>query len=337
MASKRKRPSGGSKIKRAAKKTAAKKPLSKRTPPKAAAPRKSVPRRVETKAARPAPASARGGKDDGESFRRASALSQRNTPESSRKCLALLEKALETDPDNARNVALNSHEHVKKWRNRRDGWEAALAKAVSEAERARKADSNDWFTHWAEAIALRYAEQWVEAGKAYGRARNLVNRKAAKATPHDSFRVQADYAEFLVYLGDPLAAVSEARAAVNDSPRGYEQWLDWVLAFALHQNRQYDQAIAVLAPYRRRMVPPSHHLHDALLVLAASYRKSGQQELAESAMDDFRASDQTSRESWWWTVSKEAAMGPFATGAALDREHWLSGLRGAGLPEGRPD
>ena len=115
--------------------------------------------------------------------------------------------------------------------------------------------------------------------------------------------------------------MDEAIELVNDAMRlnpFYPDWYLWNAAIAYYPARQYD---AVIDAVERMREPPV----DPLLFLAASYAQLGHSAEAEATVKRVLALDPEA------TVAKWAAQQPYKN--PRDLEHYINGLRKAGLPE----
>ena len=269
-------------------------------------------------------------------LRRARVLSLRNTAESSRKSLELFGRAIRLDRDHHRARADYGHEKMKHWRNHRAGSEKSLDEGFVDALAALASDPDDWYLCWAAAIVARYkGTEWDLADVLYERARKFL-----VGTPDalDKVRVEAEYAEHLVYLGETKLAVSTAKRAVAMPLRSENKrplWVYWVLAWAYHQDERYGDAIKVLREID--VVTPLERtdVRDALLVLAASHAMNKDSAGAADALRRFRgpAPGKTghSAEHWFWSRERESLHGPFGPSAGPHRVHWIDSLREAKL------
>ncbi len=270
-------------------------------------------------------------------------LSLENTPQSNRKAIKLLKEGRRFHPLDDELLALQGHERMKVWRNRRPnssgeldgGWQDCLAAFAGSADK--------WLVNWAVAIVARYKEKWSIAAARYTRARTLVDDPNSGATLEQRANVLADYGEYRIYLGDPTDGRDQALAAIAmvpntpNNPPNHQPWYEWVLAFAHYQRRDYAAALAVFQQLENDGFLALPSMRDSYLVRAAAYARSGDAAGAAQAMEAFRGRQpNTGSEYWCWCRDDEEARGPFHPNAGTNQAHWIEGLERALLPRRRP-
>lgn len=229
------------------------------------------------------------------------------TPEGNHEARQLFEKAVERDPNYAAAYAELAYVYVRDYQN---GWspdgQASLRKAEELAKKSIELDDN-FSSHWYLAIVAWNQGNFDKSFYEYETARQI--------NPNDP-DLAADMAEALVYGGEPERAIEQIKAAMARYP-GFPYWYWWNLGRAYYMARQYTEAIDAIG---RINSPPN----DVRLITAASEAQRGNIAAAKSIMSEFSKNDPD------WSVEKSAA---YYYRKASDREHWLDGLRKAGLKE----
>ena len=219
----------------------------------------------------------------------------------------LFETAIERDPNFSRAYAELAYSYVREYQ---EGWtenpDATLKKAEELAKKA--LDLNDDFDgHWNLAIVYWNQGEFDKSIIEYGTARKLNPNNPDLA---------ADMAEALIYAGEADTAITQIREAMLHNPE-VPYWYEWNLARAYYMTKRYQEAIDAVGKISD---PPN----DVLLITVASKAQLGDLVAARSEMAQFSTNDPE------WSIAK-AAERYFRYDS--DRQHWLDGLRKAGLKE----
>lgn len=224
---------------------------------------------------------------------------------------ALLEKAIEIDPNygQALSVLATSHMfgvHL--------GW-AELAKAAPLAEHAAT-----------KAVQLDREDAWAHTalGSVYFSTRRLGDALSEFETAlrlNSNFCLaQGYYALALSYAGRTEDSFEAAQRAIRLSPRDPSLAIYYGIAgYARFMTRQYDEAVALA----REAIRHRGDLTGAYRVLAVSAGMSGDTSTASMALQELRRTQPSISLSWIATQL------PWSNEA--DREHYLEGFRRAGL------
>jgi adenylate cyclase len=220
----------------------------------------------------------------------------------------LLEKSIELDANFSMAYGLLSYVYVREYQN---AWSedrnASLKKAEDYAHKELAlADSFDG--HWSIAIVYSNQGEFEKSLNEYEIARSL--------NPNDP-DLLAEMGEALIYAGKIETALAQIKDAIIRNPYPPPMWYRWNLGRAQYMARQYQEAIDTIAMIND---PPI----DVLLITAASKAQLGQLDAAKADMAKFSASDPN------WSIAKSAEYYYKNDG---DRQHWLDGLRKAGLKE----
>jgi adenylate cyclase len=233
--------------------------------------------------------------------------SNKATVEGNNETRSLLEKSIQLDPNFSRPYGLLSYVYVREYQN---AWSGNRNESLRKAEDyARKelalADSFDG--HWS--IAIVYANQ--------GEFEKSLNEyKIAHGLNPNDPDLLAEMGEALIYAGEIKAAKAQIEEAIR---RNVEKpdWYLWNYGRAQYMAKEYDEAIDTIAKMND---PPI----DVLLITAASKAQLGKLEEAKADMNKFSAGDPN------WSIAKSAE---YYYKNDSDRQHWLDGLRKAGLKE----
>ena len=229
-----------------------------------------------------------------------------------------LRKATALDPKYGRAWAWLSLTHMQEWL-RAWGGRSALDQAGRLARKAITIDAADYNIHWILAYYYLHSRQFEHALSEYETALSL--------NPNDA-NLLAEVAEAWVYSGEPQKGIEMTRQAMRMNPH-FSEWYRVDLAWVSYLVKDYELAVHEV----QRLSAPNV---DAHLILAASSaqlaaaqhnreKASSMTAVAQGALQ--RALKRRSR----WTLSKEHEKAPFRQASDLD--HWLDGLRRAGLPE----
>ncbi|MBB3236580.1 adenylate/guanylate cyclase domain-containing protein [Phyllobacterium endophyticum] len=233
--------------------------------------------------------------------------SSKVTPEGNAEARQLFQKAIELDPKYSAAYAELSYVNVRAAQN---GWtddsKASLQQAEDLANKALSLSDN-FSGHWYLAIIAWNKGDFDKSYREYERARQI--------NPNDP-DLAADMAEALVYGGEPEKAIEQIEAAKRRNPF-YDYWYDWNEGRARYMAGQYQEAIDAIG---RINSPPN----DVRLITAASKAQLGDIPAAKSIMAEFSKIDPD------WSIAKSAA---YFYRKDRDRQHWLDGLRKAGLKE----
>ena len=187
------------------------------------------------------------------------------------------------------------------------GSTASLEKAEELAKKALDL-SDDFDGHWYLAIVYWNQGEFEKSFIEYEVARRF--------NPNDP-DLAADMAEALIYGGEPDKAIAQIKEAMLRNPRTIPYWYWWNLGRAYYMARHYQEAIDAIAKITD---PPK----DVLLITAASKAQLGDLDGAKSDMAEFSENDPE------WSIAKSAE---YYYRNDSDRQHWLDGLRKAGLKE----
>jgi len=228
---------------------------------------------------------------------------------SSNECRDNFEKAYELDPNHSRTLGWLSYVLHKGWK---AGWEGYtdddLDRAFELAQRAVKLDPNDYQSHWSLAVIYLGKRDHQKGMESYARALHLNDNDPD---------LLVEMAEQLVYSGQYEEAIAQIRRGMRLNPL-YPDWYRDDLGWAFYMIHEYEQSIEVLS--KMSEVPA-----EARLLMAANYAQLGKPRLASIKLSEFL----TIRPKW--TISKEREAEFFQDHQG--EEHWLDGLRKAGLPE----
>ncbi|HKF64071.1 MAG TPA: adenylate/guanylate cyclase domain-containing protein [Dongiaceae bacterium] len=221
-----------------------------------------------------------------------------------------LEKATTLDPLYGRAWGALAYVYLQEWLN---GWREDDAHALAEtyAQRAVELDPDDYLTHSFLAFCCLNGRDFDLAIAQYERALQL--------NPNDA-DLLVDFAEALVYAGRHSEAIDHIQRAMLLNPR-VPDWYRWNLGWAHYFTKDYAASVAAL----RKIMRPHP---EARLLLAASLARQGKAKPAAGELKVFRDSRPE------WTVETERRSVRFRDPA--DEEHWLEGVRLAGLPESLP-
>jgi adenylate cyclase len=235
-------------------------------------------------------------------------LIPRFTKESNWHARRLFEEATDLAPDYARAYTGISRTHNLDWRY---SWssdpEASLDAAVDLARRAVQLDQLDACGFAELGFAYLYKKLHDESLAAYARATTL--------NPNDA-DIIAEYADSLVYVGQPLQAIELLERAMRLNPY-YPDWYLWYLADAYCCMERPADVIATV----QRMRNPD----EGRRLLAASYAQLGM-------MDEARAqAREVMRLYPDFTIGQWRQRPPYRDVAILER--YIDALRKAGLPD----
>ncbi len=223
------------------------------------------------------------------------------------------ERAIELDPEYGRPYGWLAYHWILHWQH---GWsgKAALPKAEELARKAVRLDPHDHDTHWALGSCYSNLGKFDPALDQYTRALEINGNDA---------NLHAEMADLLCYVGKHAEAIGQIKFAMRVNPH-FPEWYRWTLAWCYYFIQEYEEAVAELA----KVINPSG---DVLLILAASHAR-----LAEAGRDPEinreRARDCIARfkkRRPRWTLEDQREVARHRNQA--DAEHWLEGLRLAGL------
>ena len=221
---------------------------------------------------------------------------------------AKLINAISTDGDKALYYGLLSYTYVREYQN---GWTNDRDGALGQAETFAKLEQNkakidvenafDGF--WSLAIVYSNQGKFPECFDEYGKALGL------KPNEPD---LLAEMGEALMYAGRFDEAITQIKHAIQLKDDKPPYWYRWNLARVYYMNMQFQDALDTIA------ITPA----DLLLITAASKAKLGDIDGAKSDMAIFTKADPN------WSVAKSEY---YRYVNDSDRQHWLDGLRLAGL------
>jgi adenylate cyclase len=240
---------------------------------------------------------------------RADRIFDRFGKEDNLRARALYEKAIEHDPEYARAYTGLAGTHERDFV---FGWSESpshsLQLALQSAQKAITLDPSDHRAHhelgWVYIFQKRHHEGMAEL------------EKAIAFNPNDA-DVLAYLGLALIYVGNPGEALEMVKTAMRLSPF-HPDWYWDQLAFAYYYNRQYEEAIKAA----KRVPQPWAGIYREL---AASYAQLDRMEEAQAA-----AAKVLKLEPGFSTETFRRTM-PFKNPADVD--HYLDGLRKAGLPD----
>ncbi len=219
----------------------------------------------------------------------------------------LLEKSIELDADFSKPYGLLSYVYVREYQNAWSENRNASLKKAEEYARKELALADSFDGHWSLAIVYSNQGDFEKSLNEYTIARSL--------NPNDP-DLLAEMGEALIYAGE----IETAKAQIADAiRRNLEKpwWYYWNYGRAQYMAKEYQEAIDTIAKIND---PPI----DVLLITAASKAQLGQIDAAKADMAKFSASDPD------WSIAKSAE---YYYRNDSDRQHWLDGLRKAGLKE----
>lgn len=236
------------------------------------------------------------------------------TKEGNAEALRLLQSAIELDSEYARAYAglAGVHQFDATF-----GWSESPAESINRAfefaKRAVALDDSDYLGHWYLGRALIAKKEFDQGLAEYEKAMAL-NPNAANLLAHMGVA--------LYWVGRPEEAVEWVKKATRLNPY-YPDWYAGVLGFAYYMASQYEEAIAPLMEAVNRN-PKALWMRAHL---AASYAQLGRDEEARNAATAvLEISPEFSIEHWSGSYG-------IAFKKPSDLEHYLDGLRKAGLPE----
>lgn len=227
------------------------------------------------------------------------------------------EDAITLDPSYARAHGYLSYTYA---RSVLAGWapESDIKKAISLAKKAVKLDPNDYAPHWDLAFAYLNDRQFKMAMKEYGKALDLyTNFTDLLDRKHG---LLAEMAEAYIYVGKPDKAI-----AMLERAQSIPDWYRWNLGWAYYNAKEYDLAIQELGKMTLEPGDPGYVM-DVQLFVAAAYAQKGNLTMAKAALKLF-----TQNVPGRYTIQDAKKRGRFKY--TTHEEHWLDGLRKAGLPE----
>ncbi|MCH8150042.1 MAG: hypothetical protein IH987_19025, partial [Planctomycetes bacterium] len=243
------------------------------------------------------------------------------TDEGLKESRSWFEKAIELDPNYARAWGWLAYTSANSWL---EGWsdKESLEKAEEFARKAVALDPDDYDTHWSLAFVLSHKGNPDQALSEYNDALNL--------NPNDP-NMLVEMSETLLYIGEHQQCIDQIKHAMVINPH-FPEWYRWDLGWAYHHAKEYQESNLEL----NKIVSPNNEVR---LIMAANYariasayietnepsRAAEATEQAATAMKLFleKRSD--------WTVEKERRKVSFKN--SEDEEHWIDGVRKAGLPE----
>ena len=232
------------------------------------------------------------------------------TKEENAKARELFQKAIELDPNYSLGHAWLAWTHAVEYE---FGWSDAPSLsadlALDHAQKALELDSAEALPHWVLASVLSIiGKQPKTALSEYDKALSL--------NPNNADLI-AEYGWSLSLLGRAEEGVKAIEKAMRLNPR-YPDWYGYGLMEALYTAKRYQDAIAIADKVKVRHLP-------TYLVLAGSYAQLGRMDDAQEAVSKVLAIKPDFSLSWWREIQKYAR--------PEDAEHYLEGLRKAGLPE----
>lgn len=180
--------------------------------------------------------------------------------------------------------------------------------AVNLAGQSGNSFYQDFRARWYRAIVYWNQGDFPKSFQEYELARGLISKERYEI---DTADLDADLAEAYIYFGDPQKAIKLIIDATKLHPEP-PYWYKWNLARAYYMAGQYQAAIDTVNEIKN---PPN----DVRLILAASMARR-----AEEVMQAFMNEDPD------WTVQKSEE---YHYGNNTQKQHWLTGLRKAGLRE----
>jgi len=220
---------------------------------------------------------------------------------------AFFEKAIALDPAYGRAYGELAYTYVRDVQN---GWtdnpDATMDKAEALARRAIEL-SGEYEGHWNLAIVLWSKGEFDKSFAEY--------EKAQRLNPNDA-DLAASYGEALVFGGESDRAIEMILEAIKRNPE-VPYWYWWNLAWAYYMVGRYENAVKEIDKISD---PPV----DVLVVKASAKAQLGDEKGAAADMEQFMRAEPD------WTVEKSAA---YYFRHDKDRQHWLDGLRKAGLRE----
>lgn len=234
-----------------------------------------------------------------------------DTPENNRRARRYYERALDLDADCARAHCGLAICHLIDWTSHWGGSPAeSYELALACVDRALDLDEADSKAHWVLAELLLFRRDYDGAREHVARALTL--------NPDDA-DAHAIHGLLLTYLGENDAAIEALATAIRLSPF-HPAWHLWFTGFAFYVAKNYQASLAPLKEASRRnpnFVPPR-------LKLAAAYARLGQKEEAKKTVSEILRIKPD------YCIALEQDR-PFRDRA--DLEHYLEGLRLAGLPD----
>ena len=219
----------------------------------------------------------------------------------------LFEKAIAADPDYARpyaNLALTLvWEVYSKW-----ATEESLNRAVELAKEAIARDDGEAWGHWALGAAYLKLGRYEQAVAEY--------EKALELNPNDA-DVLAETSFHLAWVGRAEEGIDNVKTAMRLNPR-HPDWYLWGLGVAYYDARRYEEAAATLANRKSPNLKSN-------LYLAAAYAQLGRQVEAQATVQKILLENPESSIKLWGRAQ------PYQHEADLN--HYIQGLRKAGLPE----
>ncbi|MFQ5938050.1 MAG: tetratricopeptide repeat protein, partial [Acidiferrobacterales bacterium] len=239
----------------------------------------------------------------------------RFTKEANEEARGLIEKAIELDPGYARAYTMlawvNLNEYQYKFS---DDPEKSLERAFELAQKSIALDDADDWSHWALGVVYLYQRKFDESIAEYERA--------LARNPNDA-DVLAHMGLALTFAGQPERAIQQLTRAKRLNPN-YPPWYPSILGFAYVVAKQYEPAIIALREQVNRMPDwPTPHR-----TLAVAYAQLGRQDDARGEVETLLKLDPQA------SIENVKLGLPFKDEGIL--EHFLGGLRKAGLPEAPP-
>ena len=221
--------------------------------------------------------------------------------------IELFAKATELDPNFARAWGWQAYALVRAilcgWHER-----AEMERAEAYAKRAVQLDPFDYSNHWDLAFVYLNAGRFGQAMSEYEKARRF--------NPNDA-DLLVEMAEAMISVGRTQEGIEQILRAMQINPQTPD-WYRWVLAWGYFNARQYDEAEEQIG----HMIAPQS---DVSLLMAAVHAYRGETAKAEASVKFFLNSHHT------FTIDDLKKRVSFRN--VEDQEHWLEGLRIAGLKD----
>lgn len=223
----------------------------------------------------------------------------------------MYELAIAKDSECARAMTNLAMTHFFDWSN---GWSDAPDRSFQTglelAVKALSLDDTDARAHWHMGVFRLYRKEHDEALRQYHRSISI--------NPNDpDARIALSWA--LSYMGRGEEAIEQCQRAIRLNPY-YPAWYAWAQGHAHYVSRIYHKVIAPVQEAISRnptFIPPYR-------LLAAAYAQLGEAEKAHAMAAKILASNPK-------YCLRDEHKRPFKH--SDDLEHWLDGLRKAGLPE----